>query len=149
MFAGGGGGNIGANDTTTVTYSEDMDASTFCSTWSNDGTNQTGTGTVELTASATNSVFQNLTHHRLHDALRLDRDEQVLGHGLDTDVHRLGDVEPDGEHADDHVHEHRHGRHRVTGVAAAVPSYTADTALTDLSGNAIGAGPYAGTSSRW
>jgi hypothetical protein len=36
-----------------------------------------------------------------------------------------------------------------TGVAASTPSYTADTNLEDLVGNALGAGPYYGSSSRF
>jgi len=36
-----------------------------------------------------------------------------------------------------------------TGVAASTPSYTADTGIEDLVGNAIASGPYAGSSSRF
>ena len=56
---GGGAGTVASGDTATITYSEVIDATTFCSTWAN-GSTQTISGTsitIQITDNGANDTL--------------------------------------------------------------------------------------------
>lgn len=55
--AGSATGRIDTGDFAEVTYGEAMDASSFCSTWVNNGSTQTATGAVSVSGGSTNDVL--------------------------------------------------------------------------------------------
>jgi hypothetical protein len=155
------GGTLGTadkGDTVTVTYSEVVDATSFCSGWTNNGSNQTKGGSaddVEVTI-ADGGASDNLssvtasgcTFHFGSVALNADyvsSTSTFSGNGPNassitwnptshTLTIALGAVASGSQNS---------------GVSSSIPSYTPDAVLKDLAGNAIAAGPFAGTLSRF
>jgi hypothetical protein len=151
-------GTVASNDTVVITYSEEMDASSFCpAVWANDGSNQSIAGPNDVSVTVTNSGTNDIL--------------TVTAPGVScTGGFKLGSIALGG----DYVSATRtfsgtgsNGRSELSwnasaktltielgspssggvnaGVAAGTPSYTASTALKDRAGNAIGAGPYSGS----
>jgi hypothetical protein len=142
-----------------VTFSEVMDATGFCATWVNgstqnvSGSNQvtvtiTDNGSNDLLTVTWNTCGAGVSHfgsvalnanyvsatRSFGGSANADRSEVTWNPTTKQFTIQLG--VPSGSTS--------------TGVAASVPAYTPDTAnLKDLAGNAIGAGPYSGTSSRF
>jgi hypothetical protein len=152
-------GQANDNDTVVVTFSEVMDATTFCSTWSN-GSTQNVAGGNQVTVTITDNGSDDLltvswntcgaggshfgTVHlnaNYVSATRTfggnnnaDRSEVTWNPATRQFTVQLG--APSGA--------------TLTGVAASIPSFSGtDSAVKDSAGNSIGAGPYPGTSSRF
>lgn len=155
----GNGGSAGSGDTVIVTYSELMDATTFCAAWANDGNlkNEDGNGdiTVTITNSGTNDILTVAA---------------VAGVGC-TGGFKFGSVALGGDYVSASKTFSGNGSNASeltwdpaantltielgspvggsgginTGIVAGTPNYTADTGLKDRAGNAISAGPYAGS----
>ncbi|MGZ4209844.1 MAG: OmpL47-type beta-barrel domain-containing protein [Actinomycetota bacterium] len=152
---GGTLGKADKGDTVTVTYGETMDASSFCSTWVNDGTSQTLNG---------NGVVVTIAEAGANDLL------SVTGSGC---TFHFGSVALNANYVSSTATFHANGANssvltwdpvaktltiklgtfasgtQNTSVATSTPSYTPDVALKDTAGNGIGGGPYAGTLSRF
>lgn len=154
------GGTLGIadkGDTVTVTFSEGMDAASFCSGWINNGTNQTksGTGGGVVVTIANNGASDTLssvtaagcTFHFGSVAMNADyvsSTSTFTANGSNassitwnptsrTLTITLGTAASGGQNS---------------SVPSSTPSYTPDAVLKDLAGNAIGAGPFGGTLSR-
>jgi hypothetical protein len=147
-------GRANEDDTLVVTYGETMDASTFCSTWVNDGSTKTLSG---------GNVVVTITDHGTDDTFSVST---TSGCTL-----RFGSVALNANYVTSTVNFSGNGSNassvswnpttnqltitlgngngQSTGVVASVPSYTPDSALKDLAGNTVSAGPFAGTSSRF
>jgi hypothetical protein len=155
---GGTLGRADQGDTVTVTYSESMDAAKFCpSLFVNDGTTQTRGGNgnivVTITNSGANDVLTITTATGCgafaFGSVTLGADYVAAtttfsGNGSNASVLTWDPVARTFT-----IKLGNASGSTSTGVAAATPTYTANTALTDLAGNAIGAGPYTGTNSRF
>ncbi len=155
---GGTLGRADSGDTLTVTYSEAMDPSTFCpGIWLNNGTSQSrqGNGGVVIVTITNNGANDILTvavtgctggFKFVSVALNADyvgATTTFNGNGSGQSIVAWNQA------AKTMTITLGSGTGSATGVAASIPSYTADTGLTDVTGNAIGAGPYPGTSSRF
>jgi hypothetical protein len=155
----GNAGTADKGDSLVITYSEAMDATKFCSTWLNDGTAQSITTTSTVTISNTGS----------NDTLAVTTSAGACGGAF-----HLGSVALGGNYVASDQTFGGNGNNNTstitwdpaaktltitlgkagggttnTNIAAAVPRYTPDTALTDRAGNAIGGSSVAGTSSRF
>jgi hypothetical protein len=155
----GNNGTVASGDSVVITYSELMDASSFCSGWAN-GSNQTEADNGVVTVTITNSGTNDLLTVSVTGAAGCVGGFKLGTIALNADyVTTTRTFSGNGSNASEL-------RWNVTartltvelgnpsgavnsGVAASVPSYTADTAIKDRSGNSIGAGPYLGTSSRF
>jgi hypothetical protein len=156
VVLGGNNGQANEDDTVTITYSELMNATTFCSAWANDGTSKSlnGNGQVVVT----------ITNNGANDTLSMTASGCGTGFKVGSVALNANYVNADtsfsgnGSNASSVTWDPSaktltiqfgNGIGSATGVAASIPSYTANTGLQDLAGNAIGAGPYSGTSSRF
>ena len=142
VVLGTSNGTAAASDTATITYSEVLDATTFCSTWTNTG-NQTITGTAVTVQIADTGANDTLT---------------VSGIGTNCGgTFHLGSIALGGNYVaatrtfngaigriqwnpTAHTLQIRLGTASGTvntGVAAGTPTYTPDSALKDIAGNTI------------
>jgi hypothetical protein len=154
------GGTLGIadkGDTVTVTYSEGMDAASFCSGWVNNGSNQTKSGSgggvvVTIADGGTSDTLSSVTasgctFHFGSVALNADyvsSTSTFTANGANasaitwnptsrTLTITLGAVATGGQNS---------------SVPSSTPNYSPDAVLKDLAGNAIAAGPFGGTLSR-
>ena len=152
---GGTVGRADKGDTVVITYSETMNASSFCSSWANGSTqnlNGNGQVLVTITNAGTSdtlsvSTTSGCTFHLGTVALNADyvsATTSFSGSGANNVSVLTWDPV-----AKTLTITFGTGTGSATGVAASTPAYTADTGLVDLAGNAIGAGPFTGTSSRF
>ena len=155
----GNNGTVASGDTVVITYSELMDATSFCSAWVNNGTDQ---GEVENSS----GVVITITENSVNDLLTVTAATNCSG-GF-----KLGTVALNANYVSTTRTFSGTGGNRSElrlnvsartltvelgtasgavnpGVAASIPSYTANTAIKDRAGNSLGAGPYLGTSSRF
>ena len=153
----GNNGTVAAGDTVVVTYSELMDASSFCAGWANDAGNQSETGNGIVTVTIANSGANDIL---------------TVASSSCTGGFKFGSVALGGDYVSATRTFSGNGGNRSelawnvtartltirvgsasgavnSGILAGTPSYTADTALKDRAGNAIGAGPFTGSSSRF
>lgn len=154
----GNSGAVGSNDTVVITYSELMDAFSFCSDWDNSG---------DQTYDANNEVVVTITENGANDLLTVTAAPDCSG-GFKLGTIALGGnyvastrtFSGSGSSGRSELRWNVSARTLTvelgspsgsvnSGIAAAAPSYTANTAIKDRAGNAIGAGPYLGTSSRF
>jgi hypothetical protein len=144
---GGLTGTADAGDTLTITYSEQLDAATFCpSTWNNSGTQTLSSGvTVQIANSASN------------DVLTISAVDAANCGGA---AFRLGSVKLGGNYVSSTVTYS--GTSQITwdptartltvklgtvsnvlavslGIAAGTPVYTPSSSLKDIAGNAMSA----------
>jgi hypothetical protein len=157
VLLGNGGtlGRIGQGDTVTIAYNEALDASTICSSWANDGSAQSRSGssvTVSVTNNAANdslavSTSNGCTLHVGTVALGADyvtANKSYNGSGGNSSS--IG-WDPAARTMTITLGSGTSGEN--TNVPASTPSYTASTSIQDLVGNAIAAGPYSGSSTRF
>jgi hypothetical protein len=152
--SGGTLGRAGEDDTVVITYSETMDATTFCSTWSNSGTQ---------TLSPGSSLVVAITDNGANDTLSVSNSSGCTVH--------VGTVALNANYVSSTVNFSGNGSNSASlqwnpstnqltitlgtgtgqnsSVAASIPSNTPDAALKDLAGNLIASGPFTGTSSRF
>ncbi len=144
----GTAGRISRNDTITITYSDVVNAATFCSTWTNTGT-QTLAGNGQVVITVTNSGTSDLitvattTGCTFHlGTVDTNADYVPAGtttySGTGTTASRLT-WDPTARTLT-LTFGTRTGN-RNTGVAASTPEYTPDPLIADLLGNTIAAGP--------
>jgi hypothetical protein len=153
--SGGTLGQVEEDDFLVVTFGETMDASTFCSTWTNSGS-QTLNGNGQVVVTITNNAANDTLTVATTSGCTLNFGSVALSADY---VAATRTFSGNGSNASSVVWNPttktltitlgNPSGTRNTGVAASVPSYTASTALKDLAGNSIGAGPFAGTSSRF
>jgi len=144
---GGGAGTVAAGDTLTITYSEVIDAATFCSTWTNGATRTISSSSVIIQIADTGS----------NDTLTVS----AVGAGNcgGTGNFQLGSIALGGNYvtgtrafggATASQISWTPGTRRLTitlgtpaggtsngGVAAATPVYTPSSSLKDIAGNTI------------
>jgi hypothetical protein len=138
-------------DTVTVTYSEVMDATAFCSTWVNDGSAKTlnGSGTVvTITNAGANDVLSvtasGCTFHFGSIALNADYVSSTSTFSASGSNASVLTWDPIAKTLTIKLGTAASGTQTAAALVS-TPSYTPDGALKDQAGNAIGAGPYAGT----
>jgi len=146
-------GRISRNDTVTITYSDVVNAATFCSTWTNAGVQTlsanglvvitvTNSGTSDLITVATTS---GCTFHL--GSIDTNADYVPTGtttySGTGTSASQLS-WNPTARTLTLTFGSRSSGT-RNTGVATSVPDYTPDPAIADLLGNTIAPGPFSGT----
>jgi len=149
---GGTAGKADKGDTIVVTYSEVMEASSFCTGWV-DGSTQTKSG-------SSGGVVVTITNNGATDTLSLTASGCTFRFGsvaLNADyVSSTSTFSGSGTNASAvswnpatkaltiTLGSASNGSQN-TGIVSSTPSYTPDVAVKDLAGNAIGAGPYPGT----
>ena len=140
-------------DSVTVTYSETMDASSFCSTWVN-GSTQTKSGTG-------GGVVATITDNGASDTLSSVTASGCTFHfgtvALSANyVSSTATFSGSGSNASSVTWDPTARTLRIVfgalasgstnlTVLASTPSYTPDAVLKDTAGNAIGSGPYSGS----
>jgi hypothetical protein len=154
MNSGSTSGRATVDDALVVTYGETMDASAFCSTWTNDGSTKSISG---------NNVVVTITENGANDTFSVTTTSGC--------AFRFGSVATNANYVTSTVNFSGSGSNassvgwnpttkqltitfgsgngQNTGVAASTPSYTPDATLKDLAGNAVAPGPFTGTSSRF
>ncbi|MFA5890822.1 MAG: hypothetical protein WDA27_07715 [Actinomycetota bacterium] len=155
------GGTLGTadkGDDIVVTYSEVMDASTFCSTWANDGTSKSVSGngvvTVTITNSGSSDILSGVTASSgcsinfgsvALNANYVSATATFSGNGSNASTFTWN---PTAKTISVHLGAKATGTTN-SSIVASTPSYTPPAAReTDRAGNSIGAGPFTGTSSR-
>ncbi|MCW3066480.1 MAG: hypothetical protein JWN32_3652, partial [Solirubrobacterales bacterium] len=142
-------------DTLTATYSERLDATTFCSTWNN-----TGTGTQSIAGSG--AVTVTIANTGTNDTLTITAVGSSCG---GTGNFKFGSVALGGNYVNaDTTYSGSGGSKSTltwdpvahtlaimlgtpsaagnTGIAAGTPTYTPSAALKDLAGNTISASAF-------
>jgi hypothetical protein len=159
--SGGTAGTVENGDTLTITFSEVLDASSLCSTWSN-------SGTQTLSGSGSNQVQLTITDAGANDSFSIT-DTGNGDCGGDTNFH-LGAISLGGNYVSTTRNFTGNGASVITwnpttqkltikfgtptgsvnsGVVAGAPTYTPSTAIEDIAGNAMSATLFTGTSSRF
>jgi len=148
----GATGRISRNDTVTITYSDVVNATTFCSTWTNTGV-QTLSGAGQVVITVTNSGTSDLitvattSGCTFHLGTIDTNADYVSGtatySGTGTTASRLT-WDPTARTLTLAFGSRTSGT-RNTGVATSVPDYTPDPLIADLLGNTIAPGPFSGT----
>jgi hypothetical protein len=154
------GGTLGVadkGDAVTVTYSEGMDAASFCSGWVNNGSDQTKSGSA-------GGVVVTITNNGTSDTLSVTASGCTFHLGsvaLNADyVSSTSTFSGNGGNASSITWNPTLLTLTITfgtpasgsqnpGVPISTPSYIPDAVLKDLAGNAIAAGPFGGTLSRF
>jgi hypothetical protein len=151
---GGTAGRADAGDTVTIPYSEPIDATTFCSSWQNNGTTQSSTASVTITFNGSasgsdkfdNTIVSGCSFN--FGSVALGTNYVTAGTATyaastvswnpsnNTLTISLGGTPTLGG-----------GATLKTAVVAATPSYTPSGSLTDLGGQPISPTPVAGTKS--
>jgi hypothetical protein len=156
VLGGDNNGLVGEDDTVTVTYSEVMDASTFCNTWAN-GTDESESGNGQVVVTITNSGANDVLTLAVSGCGTFKFGSVALGGDYVTTTRTYSGNGSNASAVDWNLAAKTltitlgtpSGAGNPTAQAAAAPSYTANTGLKDRAGNTIGAGPYTGTSSRF
>jgi len=159
VLLGNGGtlGRIGADDTVTISFNEALDASTICSSWSNDGTTQSRSGS-SITVSVTNNAANDSLAVSASNGCTLHLGTIALGADYVSSNHTYNGSggnsssiswDPGAQTITIGLGSSSGSTGENTNVPASTPSYTASTSIQDLVGNAIAAGPYSGTSTRF
>jgi hypothetical protein len=157
--SGGTTGVAEKGDSVVVTFNEVMDASSFCSNWVNDGSTQMKSGTgdgvsITITDAGASDVLSSVTasgctFHFGSVALNANYVTATAVFSGNGSSASAVSWNPSTRQLTITFGALNSGTVNATPQAASTPSYTADTALKDQAGNAIGAGPFVGTSSRF
>ncbi len=148
----GRAGRLDTNDTVTITYSDVVDASSFCSTWTN-GSPQSllANNLVVITINnvgASDTITAATTSGCTFHLGTIDTNANYVSrtatyYGTGGNASEL-DWDPAARTLTLVLGQRRTGR-RTNGVPAAVPDYTPDPLIADLLGNTIAPGPFSGT----
>ncbi len=142
VVLGTGNGTAGSRDTVTINYSEQLDATTFCSTWTNSG-NQTITKTAVTIQIADTGANDTLTVSGIGSncggtfhfgSVALGGDYVTATRTFNSTAGRI-QWNPTA-----HTLQIRLGTPSGTvsaGVPAGTPTYTPDSSLEDIAGNTI------------
>jgi Bacterial Ig-like domain len=144
---GGTAGQADTNDTITIPYSEQLDATKVCSNWTNTG-NQSSTVSISISAADVLSVAAGTCTSPHVGTVALNGNYN--SHAANARTY-TGTIAYDRtSHAITlKLTSNGTGGTQGTGVGNSVPSYTASTTIADAAANAMAAGPYTGTSSKF
>jgi hypothetical protein len=151
-LGGNNNGLVGEDDTVVVNYSEVMDASSFCSAWVN-GADQAESGNGNVVVTITNSGTNDVLSVTVAGCGTFKFGSVALGGDYVTTTRTYSGNGSNASAVAWNLAARTltitlgspSGAGNPTVQATGTPSYTANTALKDRAGNAIGAGPYAGS----
>jgi hypothetical protein len=149
--AGSAVGRIDAGDFAEVTYGEAMDASSFCSTWVNDGTTQTASGTVSVGGSGADVLTISAATGCAFGQINLNRDYNTASTAMSFTSSTIT-LDPSTNKLRIVLGTRSGGTVNSTLQSAFAPAYrTVSSGVeTDLVGNAIASNASTtGTSSRF
>jgi hypothetical protein len=138
---GGTVGSADSGDTLTITYSEQLDATTFCSTWGNSGTQSLAGVTVLITQSGTNDILSisAVGAGSCGGATNFHLDSVALGRNYVTANRTFSSSQITWDPAARTLTVRlgtASGSVR-TGVGLGTPTYTPSGSLKDIAGNTI------------
>ncbi|SDT52459.1 Ig-like domain (group 3) [Pseudarthrobacter equi] len=153
--AGGTLGKAEQGDTLTIQFSEAMESSKICSTWTNSAQTLSGNNNVVVNISTSNVLTVTSTSCTLNlGSITLGANAKygsagALSFNGNGNASNMSTVTWDGSTTLTIKLGKSTGGTSGTTTTPDVPVYTAGTGLTDAAGNALGTGPFNGTSSRF